>query len=121
MSKATLQTPPLHVLRGIYRLLKTPELPKELQAKGAALVQPTAMQRMVLQRYRDSVQVTETEATHLRSLAVQYHNIKLDLRERNRLYQLDTGAEEQLSPKELSRRAAARAGLQLPDLSSNLQ
>jgi hypothetical protein len=42
----------------------------------------------------------------------------MDLKERARLHELDQGADEKLSPKELSRRAAARAGLQLPVLDS---
>mmetsp|Transcript_15866 Transcript_15866/g.22597 ORF Transcript_15866/g.22597 Transcript_15866/m.22597 type:complete len:122 (-) Transcript_15866:80-445(-) len=38
-----------------------------------------------------------------------------ELKERAGLYELDGGAENKLSPKELSRRAAARAGLELPE------
>lgn len=53
-----------------------------------------------------------------RTLAVQYYNLQLDLKERQRLYQLDRGADEQLSVHEVTRRAAARAGLQLPSTSS---
>lgn len=50
-----------------------------------------------------------------------YVQLLRDLAERERLYQLDAGAEQTLSPKELSRRAAARAGLQLPlDVSAEL-
>jgi hypothetical protein len=37
------------------------------------------------------------------------------------LYELDAGAEKKLSPKEMSRRAAARAGLQLPILNPDLE
>ncbi|KAL7566970.1 hypothetical protein ACA910_019900 [Epithemia clementina (nom. ined.)] len=126
MTRATLKTPPLHVLRGIYRLLRTPPLPKELLKKGPPPTKPTAMQRLLLDRYRTTRdQLAETKQQELRktminyyrSLAVHYYNLKLDLRERDRLYKLDTGADMQLSAKELSRRAAARAGLQLPDLS----
>mmetsp|Transcript_10542 Transcript_10542/g.12084 ORF Transcript_10542/g.12084 Transcript_10542/m.12084 type:complete len:123 (+) Transcript_10542:191-559(+) len=45
-----------------------------------------------------------------------YLQLKSDLKERKRLYDIDTGAENKLSPKELSRRAAARAGLKLPEV-----
>ena len=136
---ATLNTPPLHVLRGIYRLLRSPELSKELQKKGPPLIKPTMMQRFLLDRYRtndaqdDNGSTVNNIATtddawqqqqeqqkkkidhYYRAMTVQYHNLKLDLQERDRLYKLDTGAEVQLSAKEMSRRAAARAGLQLPE------
>lgn len=113
-TKATLATPPLHVLRGIYRLLKTPELPHDLQKKAPPLVRPSPIQNMLLRRYRESAQAQGRDALLLRTLAVQYYNLQLDLRERDILYKLDTGAEEMLSPKEFSQRAAARAGLELP-------
>ncbi len=48
-------------------------------------------------------------------MAYNFHILKKDLKERGRLHELDGGAEVKLSPKELSRRAAARAGLQLPE------
>mmetsp|Transcript_14141 Transcript_14141/g.18438 ORF Transcript_14141/g.18438 Transcript_14141/m.18438 type:complete len:141 (+) Transcript_14141:97-519(+) len=128
MNKATLQTPPIHVLRGIYRLLKTPKLAVDMQKKSASaavpLMRPTAMQTMLFQRYRLNAAMAgdaeHHEVQHLRAMAVQYHNLKLDLRERARLYKLDAGVEEQLTPKEMSRRAAARAGLQMPDLSAQM-
>jgi hypothetical protein len=47
-------------------------------------------------------------------MAETFHNLQQDLAERGRLYNLDASAEAVLSPKEVSRRAAARAGLQLP-------
>lgn len=53
-----------------------------------------------------------------RQMAYEYFVLKQDLTERARLHELDQGADEKLSPKELSRRAAARAGLQLPKLDS---
>jgi len=55
------------------------------------------------------------------SLAQDYLNLLADLAERKRIQLLDTGAENKLSPKEMSRRAAARAGLQLPDLNPDLK
>jgi hypothetical protein len=54
-------------------------------------------------------------------MATEYCKLRNDIAERSRLHQLDTGAEMQLSAKELSRRAAARAGLQLPDLYSDVK
>jgi hypothetical protein len=56
----------------------------------------------------------------LQTLAFEYFSLRHDIAERAKLHQLDTGAEEQLSPRELSRRAAARAGLQLPKLNPDL-
>lgn len=54
-------------------------------------------------------------------LAYEYYTLRNDLAERSRLQQLDRGADVQLSPRELSRRAAARAGLQLPNLDPELE
>lgn len=42
--------------------------------------------------------------------------LKADLVERARLHEIDAGADTKLSPMELSKRAAARAGLQLPKM-----
>lgn len=47
-------------------------------------------------------------------MAETFHSLQQDLVERGRLYRLDASAEAVLSPREVSRRAAARAGLQLP-------
>ena len=57
----------------------------------------------------------------LRKMAFEYYTLREDIAERSRLHELDTGAEVQLSAKEMSRRAAARAGLQLPDLNPDLE
>lgn len=54
-------------------------------------------------------------------LAENYLTLRNDLDERKRLQWLDAGVETKLSPREMSRRAAARAGLQLPDLDPNLK
>ena len=53
-------------------------------------------------------------ATTTAILAQNYLQLQQDLAERARLYELDTGAEQVLTAKEMSRRAAARAGLALP-------
>lgn len=89
--------------------------------KGAAIESPNALQRWILQRYRQDQHVSDvSRRTLLRQTALNYYHMKQDLVERARLYKLDTGAEVQLSGKELSRRAAARAGLQLPKLNPEL-
>ena len=118
---ATTATKPLHVLRGILRNLKT-ELPTELAAKKAASDTAVATTRtFVLDQYRAARQVSSPEKTaHLQSFASEFLALQEDLKERNRLYELDTGAETVLTPMEMSRRAAARAGLQLPDLNPKL-
>ena len=122
-------TPPLHVLRGILRHIKSmPSLPTS--AASASAVTGTAgtagtsqrtpseltLRQHILSRYRQSKSLPPQKAAVLRSIAYDYYNLKNDLVERGRLHELDAGAEEKLSPKELSRRAAARAGLQLPKL-----
>ena len=114
--------PPLHVLRGILRLLRTPKLPKEL-AKKAPIQQGhlNSTRPFVLERYRASQHEKSPETIErLRKVAYDYYMLQEALQERGRLYQLDTGAEVVLSPKEMSRRAAARAGLQLPKLNPDL-
>jgi hypothetical protein len=75
-----------------------------------------SLRQHVISHYKQSVSATPHQAQHLRKIAYDYLNLKQDLTERGRLHDLDAGAEEKLSPKELSRRAAARAGLQLPKI-----
>jgi hypothetical protein len=80
------------------------------------------MQQYVLNQYRASKDETSPAKIHeLQKVAMDYYSLRKDLAERSRLHELDSGAEMQLSPKELSRRAAARAGLQLPDLNPELE
>jgi len=121
---------PLHVLRGLFRLIKTPPFPKELQKKAAARagidsLAPSSSKRQrrsnastayLMNQYRQSAAVTsKPEQQALRKKALAYYELRRSLAERAKLYELDSGAEAVLSPKEISRRAAARAGLQLPD------
>ena len=47
--------------------------------------------------------------------ATELYLLRQDIQQRGELYLIDTGADQQLSARELSRRAAARAGLQLPE------
>lgn len=89
------------------------------------------MRTFVLGEYRVAGATSETavtaRASHLKhhqerhQLAKDYLQLLEDMKERNRLQVLDTGAEVQLSGHEMSRRAAARAGLQLPKLDPSLQ
>ena len=98
--------PPIHVLRGILRLLK--------RGDSSNIV---ATREYILEEYRRSKHISSlSKVQELQKLALDYYSLKEDLAERERLQKLDTGAEVQLSPKEMSRRAAARAGLQLPDV-----
>ena len=118
---ATSTTKPLHVLRGLLRVLKR-ELPEDLAKKAPALSSRTPTGAFVLQQYRASCQVAcPDEAAQLQQLAADFLLLQKDLAARNRLYELDAGAESVFTPKEMSRRAAARAGLQLPDLDPTLQ
>lgn len=115
------KAPLLHVLRGILRISKTPPLPKELSKRGP-VESPNALQRFVLEQYRQHrSQPCEKTRALLQQTAFNYYELKKDLVERGRLYKLDTGAEVQLSGTEMSRRAAARAGLQLPKLNPELE
>ena len=77
--------------------------------------------RYLVSKYRlPSMATTNPQKLErLKKLAADYHKLLCDVADRSRLHKLDTGAEEQLSPMELSRRAAARAGLQLPETSGN--
>ncbi|EJK74289.1 hypothetical protein THAOC_04037 [Thalassiosira oceanica] len=129
-------TPPLHVFRGILRLIKSPAAPRPLSgesARGAAAAaqSPTAsnesappakqssLRRRVISHYKQNIFLPPREARVQRNLAHDYWILKKDLAERARLHELDAGAEEKLTPMELSRRAAARAGLQLPKLDAS--
>ena len=105
--------PPLHVLRGILRHLRAPP-----EAKVTA---PPVTRKYILSQYRASQAATPQERIQQsRVLAEEYCNLQRSIAERAELHKLDKGAEGQLSPKELSRRAAARAGLQLPELNPEL-
>jgi hypothetical protein len=65
-------------------------------------------------------QSRSNNSSELHKFGGYYQKLLDDLKERKRLLDLDTGAEQVLTPKELSRRAAARAGLQLPELDPDL-
>ena len=121
---ASSKIPAKHVLRGILRRLKVnkADLPKAQQEERAG--GSSATMNYVLERYRaDREGVNNSDDTRnqeLRKMAYEYMILRQDIDERCRLQKLDTGAENQLSPKEMSRRAAARAGLELPKLNPDL-
>lgn len=74
-----------------------------------------------MEQYKASQSAPERQAVLLRKLAYDYSQLQRDLTERARLHEMDAGAEVKLSPMEMSRRAAARAGLQLPALNPDLK
>ena len=113
---ASNKMPPLHVLRGILRRLR---IKTDTVDNTTA---PNPMKSYILSQYRASLTETQPEKVEaLRKMALEYYTLREDLAERSRLHELDTGAEVQLSAKEMSRRAAARAGLQLPNLNPDLE
>ena len=116
---ASSKIPAKHVLRGILRRLKAHkgELPEAHQQPGQSTTVSYA-----LERYRDGSS-DETDASRnqeLQKMAYEFMILRQDIDERCRLQRLDAGAENQLSPHEMSRRAAARAGLALPKLNPDL-
>lgn len=121
-------TPPLHVLRGILRLMKKSAPSKSSTAPVATTaVQPGSTQpanaqvtlrQHIISQYRLCRSLPPSKVDIQQQIAYDFYILKMDLKERARLHELDQGADEKLSPKELSRRAAARAGLQLPVLDS---
>jgi hypothetical protein len=111
-------------------LLKTPQLSPQLAAKAPVMDtrKLNPQQSFVIKTYRDYRDKAKaapssananagslTSQQSLHKMAVNFYQLHSDLKERGRLYELDTGAEVVLSPREMSRRAAARAGLQLPE------
>ena len=119
----TISKPPLQVLRGILRLIKTPKLSPSIQKKKEAKPTTNSIDRRhVLKMYKKHQ--SETDPFRIDILtrhAMNFHQLLSDVKERERLYQLDSGAEVLLSPKEMSRRAAARAGLQMPKTNDDLE
>lgn len=123
-------TPPLHVLRGILRRIKpTSSHPASALTAKAVDIEAVSgsassgqdasemtLREHVMAQYRFSASLPPHRASVLRSAAYDFWMLKEDLAERDRLHKLDAGAEEQLGTMEQSRRAAARAGLQLPKM-----
>jgi len=143
----TTPSKPIHVLRSLLRHLKTGQAKTTTAAPAApatttktataSLLSPT--QSFVLQQYRTHQQqqqqsimnnnaaggggsVKETaDVVRLKQLANDVLILQRELRAREELYQMDASAETAFTPMEMSRRAAARAGLQLPDLNPKLE
>ena len=68
-----------------------------------------------MSQYRQAAALTaKKDKDALRKRAFEFFQLRWSIAERAKLYALDTGAEQILTPKEISRRAAARAGLLLP-------
>ena len=116
---------PRHVLRSLLRLVKTPPLPKELLQKNATTQSHhiNNIRSLVVQEFRSrsalDSDTANSAAKKMTLLSSRYLELLENLEKRQQLYDLDRGAEEQFTPKELSRRAAARAGLQLPEDNSS--
>ncbi|OEU17360.1 hypothetical protein FRACYDRAFT_237776 [Fragilariopsis cylindrus CCMP1102] len=122
------------VLRGILRRLrvnKTDHISKPTSSQIIDNGTTSATRKYVLNWYRRELvdhnnnnnnnnNKKEEEKLH-KLLANEYLSLRENIDERTRLQQLDAGAEKQFSPKEMSRRAAARAGLQMPDLNPDLK
>mmetsp|Transcript_26051 Transcript_26051/g.39431 ORF Transcript_26051/g.39431 Transcript_26051/m.39431 type:complete len:112 (+) Transcript_26051:29-364(+) len=100
---------PRHVVRSILQRLRN----KVELVQGGDTSAP--VRQFVLEKSRTAAAAQWTE------FGQHYNQLLGDLQERKRLFKLDTSAENQLSPKEMSRRAAARAGLQLPKLDPDLE
>ena len=137
LSLSASSTPPLHVLRGILRHIKSSPSHKALAAASPSTSLPASaaaeggrtsgqdmsevtLRDYVLAEYRKNVSVPPQREVMLRRIAYDYLVLKDDLTERARLHELDGGADTKLSPAELTRRAAARAGLQVPKLDPGL-
>mmetsp|Transcript_1357 Transcript_1357/g.2450 ORF Transcript_1357/g.2450 Transcript_1357/m.2450 type:complete len:153 (-) Transcript_1357:90-548(-) len=82
--------------------------------KSTYWLQQSPLAKHVMSQYRAAKDAPPEQANLLRKMAYDMYMLKTDLRERERLHVLDGGAEVKLSPKEMSRLAARRAGLELP-------
>ena len=131
------KVPPLHILRAILRHTKpahraNPSVANNApssEVSGALNSQASngilsvtggdvSLREHIMAQYRASQNASPEMAEFLRKMAYDFHIVNKDLVERGRLHELDGGAEVKLSPMEMSRRAAARAGLQLPETHS---
>jgi len=111
-------TPPLHVLRGILRKINRSHDQSSLSASSSSSVDNAtkSLKDHIIEQYRNGRSASPEKTKVLRKVAYDYYTVQKDLAERARLYDLDSGAEKLLTPKELSQRAATRSGLQLPKL-----
>lgn len=100
-----------------YRILSTKE-EQHSHSSSSSHVTPQQNQNQQ-QQPRTAGGWNNDSDSHQRSAAVlanDYYALQIALRQRKHLYELDGGAENKLTPHEFARRAAARAGLQLPTL-----
>lgn len=132
-----LKTPVMHVSKDIVKK-RTPDIVASVTTEAATTnatnhskSRSNASTRFLIQQYRKASlsssttpQTTTTEVNHSAAIhqqqiqqrfATELYLLRQDIHQRGELYLMDTGADQQLSPHELSRRAAARAGLQLPE------
>jgi hypothetical protein len=114
---------PLHVLRGLFRILKTPVLPDGLLKKSTFVNRSNKLRSnestaYLIRQYRKAAAMlpSDSEKERLHKMAMEFYQLRRDIAARGELYALDAGADQVLTPHETSRRAAARAGLQLPEL-----
>lgn len=113
---------PLHVLRGIFRMLKTPVLSDSLLKKSTSINRSNKLRSnestayLILQYRKAATLTSDSEKERLHKMAIEFYQLRRDIAARGELYAMDAGADQVLTPHETSRRAAARAGLQLPEL-----
>lgn len=136
-----LKTPAMHISKEIIQNNKNTTNTTKASVIEAASTTTTgnnksrsnASTKFLIQQYRIAASVsssptdntsttTPTQVSHSNQhllqqhrMAMEYYLLRQDIHQRGELYMIDTGADQQLSPHELSRRAAARAGLQLPE------
>jgi hypothetical protein len=80
-------------------------------------IRANASTHALMTKYREAASDSNTaETERMRKIAYECFLLRRDLASRAELYAMDAGADQILTPKETSRRAAARAGLQLPEL-----
>ena len=109
---------PVHTLRSILRYIRSECPSSSLAIKTRTLTKENtinSLRTFVLDRYRNDTE-NNGEIKTSKHFAYNYSLLAKDLQERKRLYELDASAENTLSPLEMTRRSAARAGLQLPEL-----
>ena len=109
--------PHLHTLRSILRYLRSECPSSSLALKTRTLNKEktiNSLRTFVLDKYRSDSNEKNDDMTISHQFAYNYSLLSKDLLERKRLYELDASAENTLTPLEMTRRSAARAGLQLP-------
>lgn len=146
LSSSSSSALPLHILRGLYRSLKSPPNLETMIVVGQKSATTTTTvtttpnnnynrnsnkhiksrsnptTSYLIQIYRkQQMKDNNDTTTNSQQLLVLQTNIAMntlrlrtDMMERIKLQSLDAGVEEVLTPKEMSRRAAARAGLYMP-------